>query len=395
MLVFLLFGEKTYAQTQNVVSGRVNEIISGKKQPALGVNVVIMNNQDRFITGTTTDMNGVYRIAIPRGESEVYLHFSFIGLKSQTVKYTGQTIIDVDLEEDIQVLGEVEVIGQRVVRNDMGLTDRQILSATQRIDVSELVETMPISSIEEALQGQLGGVDIILSGDPGARSSIRIRGTSSLIGSNEPLIVIDGVPYETEIDEDFSFETANEEDFGALLNISPSDIESIEVLKDASATAIWGTEGGNGVLLITTKKGSKGKTVFTFGTKVNISEEPKRIPMLNGRQYKAMIQDAIWNTANARGLQNSSNLLELLFNTNEINYIPDWRYFNEYNQDTDWLSEVRRLAVTTDNNFAMSGRGDKATYRFSINYLNEQGTTKGTTFDRLTSMLNVSSKFSR
>src|SRR5690606_40473528 len=110
------------------------------------------------------------------------------------------------------------------------------------------------------LQGPLANVDIISRADPGLPSSIRIRGSSSLNGNSDPLIVVDGVPYPTEISSDFNFSTANAEDFGALINISPMDIESIEVLKDAAATAIWGSRGANGVLLFTTKKGRQGKT---------------------------------------------------------------------------------------------------------------------------------------
>lgn len=120
--------------------------------------------------------------------------------------------------------------------------------------MDDLVAAAPIVSVEEALQGQLGGVDIVLGGDPGTRSAIRIRGTGTLNASADPLIVIDGVPYPTDISDDFDFSTANEEDLGALLNISPNDIATVEVLKDASATAIWGTQGANGVLVITTKR---------------------------------------------------------------------------------------------------------------------------------------------
>ena len=108
------------------------------------------------------------------------------------------------------------------------------------------MQISPVTTIEEAIQGQLGGVDIVNGGDPGARSSIRIRGTSTLNANAEPLIVIDGIPYSTNIGDEFNFATANQEDYGQLLNISPNDIESIEVLKDAAATAIWGTKGGNG-----------------------------------------------------------------------------------------------------------------------------------------------------
>lgn len=396
IILLLLHAQSLWAQVQ-VVTGKVYEIVNGKKSPAIGVNVVVVNSQNRFLTGVITDVNGVYHLRIP-DDKDLSLNFSFIGMKTQVIKYTGQKTIDVDMQEETTALEEVTVTAQRLHTNDMGLTDKQVITATQRVNMDDIAETLPVTSVEDALQGQLGGVDIITGADPGAKSSIRIRGTSSLNGSNEPLIVIDGVPYDTEVEEDFDFATANDEDFGALLNISPSDIESIEVLKDAAATAIWGTKGGNGVLLITTKKGSRGKTNFTFSTKFSVKKEPNTIPMLNGNQYCAMIQDAVWNTANAMGLSSaaSSSLWDVLYGefSDEIGYNKAYKYFDEYNQDVRWLDEIRQTAFTTDNSFAMSGGGDKATYRFSLNYLNEQGTTIGTGLERFTAGLNVQYRFS-
>lgn len=392
LILMLLLSGSALAQTK-LLSGKVMEKVGGKESPAIGVNVVIANKQNRFITGVTTNVNGTYSITIPNEEG-LTIQFSFIGMKSQTIKYTGQKTIDIVMQEDNQLLDEVTIVQKRIERNSMGISDKEQTSATQRVRMDDIMETSPVTSVEEALQGQLGGVDIISGGDPGAKSSIRIRGTSSLNASSEPLIVIDGVPYSVDITDDFSFATANEEDFGQLLNISPSDIETIEVLKDAAATAIWGTQGANGVLLIKTKRGSQGKTRFAFSTKFTTKIEPNTIPMLNGDEYVALMQDAIWNTANAQGLAYSVDLMELLFNTPEINYNPEWRYFNEYNQNTDWLSEVNKTAFTTDNNFSMSGGGEKATYRFSLGYMNEGGTTIGTDVDRLTSALNVNYNFS-
>lgn len=147
-------------------------------------------------------------------------------------------------------------------------------------------------------------MDIVLGGDPGSRSAIRIRGTSTLNASSDPLIVIDGVPYPTEISDDFNFSTATEEDLGALLNISPNDIASVEVLKDASATAIWGTQGANGVLVIKTKQGTVGKTRFSFSSKWTMKEDPSTIPMLNGKEYTSLMQESIWNSAKYIGLNN-------------------------------------------------------------------------------------------
>lgn len=392
VLTLLLLPIEVWAQTK-LLTGKVTEKVAGQVQPSIGVNVVIVNKQNRFITGVTTNLEGNYSIVIP-DEQDLSIQFSFIGMKTQTVKYTGQKSIDILMLEDNKMLDEVTIVQKRIERNDMGISDKEQTSATQRVKMDDIMETSPVTSIEEALQGQLGGVDIISGGDPGAKSSIRIRGTNSLNTSSEPLIVIDGVPYSVDITDDFSFATANEEDYGQLLNIAPTDIESIEVLKDAAATAVWGTQGANGVLLIKTKRGSQGKTRFNFSTKFTAKVEPNSIPMLNGDEYVALMQDAIWNAANAKGLSYSADLLKLLFDTPEINYNPDWRYFDEYNQNTNWLDEVSKTAFTTDNNFAMSGGGEKATYRFSLGYMNEGGTTIGTNVNRLSSALNVNYNFS-
>lgn len=395
LIAILLLGiEDAFAQ-QQVVTGKVTETLGGLVEPIIGVNVNIVNVQNRSLGGAVTDLDGNYRLRIPAGESDLTLVYSFIGMKTKRIKFTGQKTLDVLLEASVEVLDEVVIGAKRIDRNDMGISHKESVAATQKVEMDEIMAISPVASLEEALQGQLGGVDIVLGGgDPGARSSIRIRGTSSLNASSEPLIVIDGVPYSTDIDDDFDFSTANDEDLGALLNIAPTDIQSVEVLKDAAATAIWGTKGANGVLVITTKKGKTGKTNFSFSTKFTTKFEPNTIPMLNGNEYTALMQEAIWNSANYTGFGSDNKYLRLLYDTPEIGYSPNWTYFDEYNQNTDWLDEVRKTAFTTDNNFSMSGGGDKATYRLSLGFLKEGGTTIGTGLNRFNSTLRVDYKFS-
>ena len=383
------------AWAQKMVSGTVTEDFAGSAEPCIGVNVTFQNAQKRIIAGTVTDFNGQYSLKVPTGEKgELTLVFSYIGMKSQTFKYTGQTTLNVKMKNAATEIKEVTVKGKRGSRNEMGVTERQMSFATQKINMDEITAVSPVTSIEEALQGQLGGVDIITAGDPGAKSNIRIRGTATLNSNADPLIVINGVPYSTDIDDSFDFNTANQEDFAQMLSLNPNDIESIEVLKDAASTAVYGTAGANGVLLITTKKGAMGKTRFSFSTKNSFKFEPKSMPMLSGNDYVAYVQDAIWNTANALGLNSQFGLLEYLFNTPEIGYDPSWRYFDEYNQNVDWLSYLTKDAFTTDNSFSMSGGGEKATYRYSLSYLDEGGTTKGTGLTRLNTSIDVGYRFS-
>lgn len=378
-----------FAQAQKIVLGIIKD---NQGLPLPGVNIYVVNPADRPITGTTTGAEGEYRLVFP-DEEGLTLVYSFIGLKTQRIPYIDQFRVDVVLEEEEWMLEGAEIVARATVRNQVGLTDREVVASTQRI-TTEMLKTAPVLSIEEAIQGRMANVDILTSAEPGARSAIRIRGTSSLNASSEPLIVVDGVPYPTEIADDFNFATANDEDFGALVNISPTDIESIEVLKDAAATAIWGSKGANGVLILTTKKGQSGRSRFNFSSKYDLRKEPNTIPMLNAAQYVAMIQDAVWNTVNDRGYQGSLGYLSLLYDTNEIGFDPNWIYFKEYNQDTDWLEEITQTGYSLDNTFSMTGGGDRANYRLSLGYLSEEGTTIGTGFERFSSLLSIRYRFS-
>ena len=375
------------------ITGTVYEMLGNQREPVIGANVVLVNQQNRYVKGAVTDINGQYRLQVPQDSKNLRVQASYIGMKTQSVKYTGQTVQNFTMENST-TLKEVQVTGQRGGRDGMGISRMEQTSSVQKIDLNAIVETAPVTSVEEALQGQVAGLDINLGGDPGARSSIRIRGTSSLSASNEPLIVIDGVPQDVDISEDFNFATANEEDFGALLNIAPANIESIEVLKDASATAIYGTKGANGVLLINTKRGAMGKTKFSFSSKLTFKKEPESVPLLNGPQYVSMMQDAIWNAANAKGVNSAANEMNMLFNNLELNYDPTYRYFDEYNTDTDWLEAVKQDALVTDNNFSMTGGGEKAVYKLNLGYYDEQGTTRGTGVQRLSAGMKITYKFS-
>lgn len=257
LLLCLFIGSTLSAQTSSgYISGKVYEIIQGKHEPSIGVNVSIENSQRRVLTGITTDVNGAFSLRVPSDAATIV--FSFIGMETQRIAYNGQKTLTVVMEPNSQDLSEVTIEAKRAEMTDMGISVREQTAATQKIDMSSVVETLPVSSIEEALQGRLAGVDILSGGDPGSKGSIRIRGTATLNSNTDPLIVINGVPYSTDIDDSFDFNTANNEDFADMLNLNPYDIESVEVLKDAASTAIYGTKAANGVLLITTKKRCQG-----------------------------------------------------------------------------------------------------------------------------------------
>ena len=191
-IVFAATTGEAFGQAK-VLSGKVTEMFGTTAEPMIGVNVNILNSQNRSLGGTVTNLDGIYNLPIPN-ENNLIIVFSYIGKKSERIKYNGQTRLNVVLKDDTQTINEVVVQGKRIERNDLGISAREQSSATQKVSMEDLVAVAPVTSIEDALQGQLGGVDIVLGGgDPGARASIQIRGGSTLNANAEPLIVVDGV----------------------------------------------------------------------------------------------------------------------------------------------------------------------------------------------------------
>jgi len=387
LLIGMLLSEAVAAQT--VLSGTVRDKVSGA--PLVGTTVSVDDAAGRTLHGYIAGANGEYRLTIPAQTTGLNIVFSFIGYKTVSVPYSGQITLNMDMESDALVVDAAEVVARRVDRNPFGIADSESTAATQKITLERL-ETAPVTNIVEALQGALANVDVLVGADPGSGSTMRIRGTASLTGSQNPLIVVDGVPFPVEIDEGFDFGAATSEDYSQLLNLSPADLESIEVLKDATATALWGSRGSNGVLVITTKSGQKGRMTVSFSTKLSINKESNTIPLLNGGEYVALIQDAIWNTVNDVG--GGSSYLTYLYDTKEISFDPSWNYFQEYNQNTDWVKEITQVALTTDNKLTVSGGGDKTTYYLSLGYVNEGGTTKGCDYQRFNVSYKMNYKFS-
>ena len=277
---------------QRVIRGTVSEVGTDEKLP--GVNVVEMDENDRVINGTITDLNGEFILKIQPGTQTIL--FSYIGYKSQTVEIGNRSTIEVYMELEAHGLGEVVVTGERKQATGyMPVSIRQSSASIAKIDLKDM-QHLGSTSIEEALMGQISGLDISMaSGDPGASMSIQIRGASSINGRNEPLILVNGVRYDTKIADDFEFATATVDDFGALVDIAPSDIESIEIFKDAAASALYGPKAANGVLAINTKQGKKGKSILTYSYKHTLQEAPEPMPLLNGPDYVLMQLDAQYN----------------------------------------------------------------------------------------------------
>ena len=355
-----------YAQNSVIIKGHVVDSLS--LESMMSVNVVEVDKNGRFIAGTVTDLNGnyVFKVSNPSNPIQV----SFIGYKRQAFMIEGRTQINIKLVSESLSLEEIQVVGVKI-GNDGYTRVRDRATAVARIELTDMKSVMS-TSVEDMLQGRMGNVDISsVSGDPGAGLNIRIRGTASLNARNQPLIVINGIPYDANIDDNFDFGSADIEKFGNLIDVSPEDIESIEVLKDAASTAAWGSRASNGVLMIKTKRGSKSKPIFEYTFKSTIGKEPRPIPMLDGAGYARLITEEHYNV----------NRNE--FKNDEIAFDPEWIEYNNYSQNTNWVKEITQTAVTQQHDFSVRGGGEKSRYNMSLGFFDEEGTTVGNDLKKL------------
>jgi len=379
LLCCLLVSSLSYAQQINYVKGKV--IDKKDKQPIIGASVVIVDKDKRVIKGVSTDIDGNY--SLPVADKTYRISVSYIGYRSSAPVNIDKAVINFQLEPSENQMDEVQIVSRAKTNNGSGMTidKRDQTSATVTIDAKEL-EDLQSASIDQALQGRMAGVDITAStGDPGAPMQIRIRGTSSINGATDPLIVLDGMPYDITIPSDFNFATSDENNYGQLLNIAPSDIKEISVLKDAAATAVWGSRAANGVLIITTKRGSIGPPAISYNFKGSYSKQPSPIPMLDGNQYSSLVLEEYYNAG--RQFSTSEFAKQFQYDPND-----PYNYYN-YSNNTDWLSAITRIGYLQDHNLSISGGGEKARYRASVNYFNQTGTTIGTDLNRVSARVNL------
>ncbi|MFN8206354.1 MAG: SusC/RagA family TonB-linked outer membrane protein [Bacteroidales bacterium] len=368
LICLLPFASRVNAQNPVIIKGTVTDSMTTESM--IQVNIVEMDKNGRYVSGTVTDVNGNYTLRVSNDKNMIQV--SFIGYKKQTFLVNGRTTINIALESESQTLNEVRVEGVKM-SNDGFTKVRDRATAVARIELKDMKSVMS-TSVEDMLQGRIGNVDISsVSGDPGAGLNIRIRGTASLNARNNPLIVINGIPYDTEIDESFDFASADVEKFGNLIDVPPEDIESIEVLKDAASTAAWGSKASNGVLMIKTKRGTKSRPIFEYTFKTTTAREPDPIPMLNGREYAALI--TMEHYADNR---NEYSNREISFSRDLL----DEDYYN-YTQNTNWIKEITQVALTNEHNFSVRGGGEKTKYNMAVGFFDEGGTTIGNELKKL------------
>jgi TonB-dependent starch-binding outer membrane protein SusC len=325
------------AQQRNVQG----TLTDNEGSPLPGVTVVVKGTTQ----GTVTNADGNYTIT---GISDdATLVFSFVGMRTQEIEVGNQTTINVEMVVDEIGIEEVVAIGYGTVKKS------DLTGAVASVNAEDL-QVGTINSLDKQLSGRVAGVQVTqLSGQPGSGTAIRIRGTNSILGNNDPLYVIDGVPYGNSIHAD----------------INPNDIKSVEILKDASSTAIYGSRGANGVILITTKSGSKGKPKIDFDSYYALSSLVKKLDLLNAEEIAEVHRMAIEN-----GVAQSYDPTSIT------------------GPGTDWQDELYRTAKSKNFQLSVMGGNEELTYMFSGNYLNEQGIVLNSDYKRYGLRTNVNSR---
>lgn len=376
IVILLLLVLTPFASAQTASDGIVQGTISSKTNGELlpGVNIQEITPDNRVVNATITDANGHYVIRF-KGSADK-LNFSYLGFVKISREIGSQRVINIGLTESGQSLDDIIITAKKMYgEGGFKIPEREISTAVQTIN-AKAFEGLQVGSLDEALQGRVAGLDIVAnSGDPGSGSSMRIRGSSTINASANPLIVVNGVPYNISIDASFDFANANQEQYANMLSINPDDILEITVLKDAASTAIWGIRGANGVLEVKTKKGAMGPTKIQYTYRLTRATQPKGLNMLNGDDYTMLMKQAYFNP----------NQDESAADIPEYNYDPTFSEFENFNNNTDWVKEVAQTGTINDHYVTVLGGGERAQFRVSGGFYDQIGTVIGQKMNRYSS----------
>lgn len=370
--LLLLWVVALMAIPANAQQRRISGTVADDIDVIIGANVVELDKNNRIVSQTVTDMNGNFTMNIKDPNNT--LKVSYIGYKNFTQKLGTKNVFKITLQDNTKTITEVKVTAKKKApTTGLDIPAREYAGAVSKFDMSD-VEGLAFESVDQALQGQIPGLDIVPnSGNLGSGTTMRLRGTTTINGNAQPLIVVNDHIFELPDDaQDVNFETMdNEEQFSTLLNVNPEDIESITVLKDAATAAKWGIRGSNGVIEIKLRRGHRGPTRVAFSYRFNGTWQPDGYEMLNGDGYTMMLKEAYYNP-----LQVPTSLPELDYNT-EMPYI-----YNHYSHNTDWVDQVTRMGKENKYYVTLSGGGEKATFRISAGYDKSTGSIIGQKLDR-------------
>lgn len=360
----LLLFMQGYAQ-EKIVSGKVTSSEDGSAAP--GVSVLVKG----AAIGTSTDNEGNYSLSVPSGSNT--LVFSFIGYKSTEVEVGTRTIVDVQLDPDITQLSEVVVVGY-------GTQIKQDLTGNIATIKADEIQNIPVPTFEQAIQGRAAGVFVEAgNGKIGQGMKVRIRGASSVSAGNQPLYIVDGIPITSQSQSSATAET------NPLTDLNPSDIASVDILKDASAAAIYGSRAANGVVQITTKRGKSGKTNFNVNYQTGISKESNRMEFLNTAEYLELFREARENTG-ATSITSFENRMTRYGAGNRASWedpnSPDY-------VDTDWQDQVFRKGKFNQLDLSASGGTEKTRFFISGSYSGQEGILIGNELDRISGRINL------
>lgn len=339
------------------VRGKI--ISSEDNQGIPGVNVLVKGTQ----TGSITDADGKFAITV--ASDNAILVISYVGFTAQEVAVGSQSEVNITLAPDTKTLQDIIVIGYGTQKKS------QMTGAISSVSAKEISE-LPVRSVQQALQGRAAGVDIVATNNrPGSEPNVRIRGRRSFSAGNDPLYVVDGIPLA-----------------GGIGDINPQDIQSIEVLKDASATAIYGSRGANGVILVTTQRGKAGQTSVTYDGYVGVSQALGRIDMMDGAQFAELKRESrrAVGTYPAGGTDEAAD--RRLFEAVELESIRQGR-------STDYQSYLLRSGIQQNHQVSVSGGSEKTQFAVTANYFKEKGIVYNQDFKRYTFRINLDHQISK
>lgn len=372
----------TAVSAQDLVTGKVTDKANGEE--IIGASVTEVDATGRVISAAVTDLSGNFSLEI-KNRAKDQLYVSYIGFTTQKLKLGDKKSFDIKIESEDKQVDEVVVTARKQASGAGGfnISEREVSMAMGKMNMADL-EGVSVTSAEDALQGRISGLDIVGSGVPGSGSQMRIRGTSTITGNAQPLVVVNGVPFSGDIDSSFDFSTANDEEYADLLNVNVDDIEEITVLKDAASTAMWGSKGANGVLLITTKRGKRGKTRLSYSYKLSGQTQPKGMDMLNGDDYTMLMKQEFFN----RDLGSRETYADYSFDELNYNYTGFPQAYN-YDKNTDWVDAVTKHGWTHDHYVTLSGGGERANFRLSGGYYDRTGTNLKQDYKRYSSRVQL------